>query len=158
MEALDLIIYNKALGLDGTIRELIDWSYRYSDDYSDEALDEIARKGREFGVTDAKLEIPVLVKKTRQRENRHDGTLPYESMKLDKLYYGKISFSETKEYGEVEIYEDGDKVLLSITGVTETGVFHADNSFTVEEFMAGDDQWLERAVGSTLYYTKEEEV
>ena len=44
----ELHIYNEPLGIDGTISQLIDWAYRYDDDYSDEALDYIAAKtGRE---------------------------------------------------------------------------------------------------------------
>lgn len=44
MDKSDIRIYNADLGLDGTIEELINWSYRYSDDYNDAALDEIARQ------------------------------------------------------------------------------------------------------------------
>ena len=32
-----VMIYEPEHGLEGTIEELIDWAYRYSTDYSDEA-------------------------------------------------------------------------------------------------------------------------
>ena len=60
----ELHIYNEPLGIDGTISQLIDWAYRYDDDYSDEALDYIAAKARELGVEEEKCLIPILVKLT----------------------------------------------------------------------------------------------
>ena len=150
----ELHIYNEPLKIDGTISQLIDWAYRYDDDYSDEALDFIAAKARELGVEEEKAIIPTLVKLDRQRTARNDDTLPYESMKLDKLRGGSISFSETKEYGEVEIREEGDKVLISIIGVDDEGSFSAASAFSTDEFMSGDKKWLEQAIGSILFYGK----
>lgn len=147
----DLRIYNEILKIDGTISQLIDWAYRYDSDYSDEALDYIAAKAKELGVSEEKYLIPTLVKKGR---NRNDDTLPYESMKLDKLRGGSIGYSETKEYGEVEIREEGDKVLISIIGVDDEGSFSAASAFSTDEFMSGEDNWLEQAIGSILFYGK----
>ena len=150
----ELRIYNEPLGIDGTISQLIDWAYRYDSDYSDEALDYIAARAKEFGVAEEKCLIPILVKLDRQRTAKADDTLPYESMKLDKLRGGNIGYSETKEYGEVEIREEGDKVLISVIGVDDGGSFSAASAFTVDEFMSGDEKWLEQAVGSILFYGK----
>ena len=147
-------IYNEPLKIDGTISQLIDWAYRYDDDYTDEALDFIAAKARELGVEEEKCLIPTLVKLDRQRTARNDDTLPYESMKLDKLRGGNIGYSETKEYGEVEIREEGDKVLVSIIGVDDEGSFSAASAFSIDEFMNGEDNWLEQAIGSILFYGK----
>ena len=66
-------IYNEALGLDGTISELVDWAYRYDGDYSDEALDEIAHQAEALGLPKEKYQIPTLVKLARQRDG---DTLP----------------------------------------------------------------------------------
>ena len=147
----ELHIYNEPLKIDGTITQLIDWAYRYDDDYSDEALDFIAAKAKELGVEEEKAMIPILVKIGR---NRDTDTLPYESMKLDKLRGGNIGYSETKEYGEVEIREEGDKVLVSIIGVDDEGSFSAASAFSIDEFMSGEDNWLEQAIGSILFYGK----
>lgn len=49
MDNNDIRIYNADLGLDGTIEELISWSFRYSDDYTDEALDSIAKQAKSLG-------------------------------------------------------------------------------------------------------------
>ena len=81
-------------------------------------------------------------------------TLPYEQIKLDKLYYGKISFGETMEYGEVEIREEGDKVLIAITGTDDEGDLTAATAFSIEEFMSGDENWLEQTIVSILFYGK----
>lgn len=154
MDKSDIRIYNADLRLDGTIEELINWSYRYSDDYTDEALDEIARQAESLGLPKEKSLIPALVKLDRKRTADKDGTLPYEQIKLDKLYYGKISFGETTEYGEVEIREEGDKVLIAITGTDDEGDFTAAAAFSIEEFMSGDEKWLEQTIGSILFYSK----
>ena len=147
----ELHIYNEPLGIDGTITQLIDWAYRYDSDYTDEALDYISSQARSLGLPGEKAIIPTLVKKARQRT---DDTLPYESMKIDRLRGGSISFSETKEYGEVEIREEGDKVLISIIGVDDEGSFSAASAFSTDEFMGGEDNWLEQAIGSILFYGK----
>jgi len=150
----ELHIYNEPLGIDGTISQLIDWAYRYDSDYSNEALDYIAAKAKELGVSEEKYLIPTLVKKDRQRTARNDDTLPYESMKLDKLRGDSIGYGETKGYGEVEIREEGDKVLISIIGVDDEGAFSASSAFSTDEFMSGEDNWLEQAIGSILFYGK----
>ena len=147
-------IYDEKLGLDGTLSELIDWAYRYDKDYSDEALMEIARLAKEYGLPEEKWRIPELVVKDRARKKADDGTLPYEEIKLDKLVYGKISFSKTMSYGEVEIDEDMGRVRLSVTGYDDTGHFITANAHTISEFMQGDDGFLERSVGMALYYGK----
>ena len=147
----DSYIYDEKVGIDGEISNLIDWAYRYDSDYTDEALSEISKEAKAHGFPYEQYIIPVLVVKGR---NRNDKTLPYEQMKIDKLLGGKISYSETKEYGEVEILEEGDKVLLSITGNDETGFFIAANSYPVKEFMEGEENFLESAVGETLFYGK----
>lgn len=145
-------IYNKELGLDGTLEELIDWAYRYSDDYTDEALDEITAKAREFGLPEEQAVIPTLVKLDRQRAERHDGTLPYEQMKLDMLRGGLISYSSTEEYGEVEIRQEGDKVLVSVLKTGNEDGSIAAGVCSVEEFMAGEGNFLESLIGQILYY------
>ena len=150
-------IYMPELGLDGTIEELINWAWRYTDDYSDEALDKIAELAKERNLPDWKVRIPILCKQARQRENAEDDTLPYEVMKHDLLEDGKVGYSETKPYGEVEIVSEGDKVIVSIIGVDDNGSFAAAGVFSTEDFLSGDENWLENVVGSILYYSKEYE-
>ncbi len=145
-------IYNKELGLDGTLEELIDWAYRYSDNYTDEALDEITAKAREFGLPEEQAVIPTLVKLDRQRTERKDGTLPYEQMKLDRLRGGLISYSSTEEYGEVEIHQEGDKVLVSVTKADNKDGSIAAGVCSVEEFMSGEGNFLEVLVGQVMFY------
>ena len=143
MNKEDIRVYNEDLGLDGTIPELVDWANRYDEDYSDEALDEISRLAKEYGFEEKYVQIPLLVKKHRLRTDEHPETFPYEQMKIDKMLGFGISFSETKPYGEVEIWEERDKVLVSVHGHDEGGFFTAANAFTIEEFMAGEGNWLE---------------
>ena len=151
----DYEIYNEELGLDGTMGQLIDWAYRYDSDYSDEALAEISRLAGEYGMEEKDIRIPLLVLAGRNREKRNDGTLPYEQMKLDRLRGGKISFEETMDYGEVEVREEDDRVLIAITGMDEEGPFTAAGAYSVDEFMSGDEKFLENAVGSVLFYSKQ---
>lgn len=147
-------IYNSELGLDGTITELIDWCYRYSDDYTDAALDEISAQAKQLGLPEDQVQIPVLVKLDRQRSQKDDGTLPYEQMKFDRLKGGSIGYSSTEEYGEVEIRQEDDKVLVTITGSDDNGFFTAASACSVEEFMTGDENFLESFIGSVLFYSK----
>lgn len=150
--ATETRIYNKELGLDGTIEELIDWAYRYSDDYSDEALDEIAAKAREFGFPKEKAMIPTLVKLDRQRAERKDGTLPYEQMKLDRLHGGLVSYSSTEEYGEVEIRQEGNKVLVSVIKADDENGSIAAGVCSLEEFMNGEKNFIESLIGQIIFY------
>ena len=154
MEKENTRIYKPELGIDGTIAELIDWSYHYDGDYSDEALDEICSAARSLGLPEEKCIIPLLVRKDR---NRKEG-LPYEQMKLDRLIYGKIGWSGEKYNGHIEIYDEDGLVLFSITGIDDAGSFAATGYTPVEEFMKGgpynDDEYLEKWVGQVLFYSK----
>lgn len=147
-------IYNKDLGLDGTIEDLLDWCYRYSDDYSDEALDEIAAKARDFGFPEEQAMIPVLVKLDRHRMAENSKTLPYEQMKLDRLHGYNIGAESQEEYGDVEIRQERDKILVSVRGTDEKGCFTAASVCSLDEFMKGDDNFLESFVNHILYYEK----
>ena len=147
-----VMIYEPEHGLKGTIEELIDWAYRYSTDYSDEALERISALAKSFGLPEEKYMIPIYVLKARKR---NEDTLPYEQMKLDWILYEKISFSESKEYGEVEVFSDRGKVLISITGNDSEGYFTAVGAYSIEEFMQGGDNFLESAVGQVLFYSKQ---
>ena len=154
MKNEEIRICRPELGIDGTIAELIDWSYRYDGDYTDEALDEILEAARSLGLPEEKCMIPLLVKKGR---NRKEG-LPYEQMKLDKLIYGKISWSGEYGQGHTEIFDDRGMVLVSINGIDDNGAFFATGFVPVEEFMKGgqdgDDEYLEKWLGQILFYSK----
>ena len=158
MNKTDIRIYNEPLDVDGTIAQLIDWAYRYDSDYSDEALDYISARAESLGLPQEQAAIPVLVKLARHRDSENKTTgnhsLPYESMKLDKIRGGKISYSATAPYGEVEILEEGGKVLIAITGNDDAGFFTAANTYRLDDFMGGSGGWLEQAIGETLFYGK----
>ena len=150
-------IYMPELGLDGTIEELINWAWRYTDDYTDEALDKIAELAKMHHLPDWKCRIPILCKQARQRANSEDDSLPYEILKHDLLEDGKMGYSETKEYGEVEIRSEDDYIIISVIGTDDNGSFTAASVFSLEEFLFGERCWLENAIGSILYYCKEYE-
>lgn len=152
MKKEDVHIYDSSFGLNGTIPQLVDWAYRYSEDYSSDALCKISQFAELYGFAEKFVQIPLLVKAAGEREKDHPETLPYEQMKLDYLVNGMISFSRTMPYGECEISLESGKVLLILSGSDENGCFTAANSFSPEEFMSGENEWLERAVGETLYY------
>ena len=148
--------YDRELGIDGTIDELIDWSYRYDKDYSNEALEKIADLASSCGVDPQKARIPLLVLKDRERMRRNDGTLPYEQMILDHLIYGKVSFSETDDRGEIMISEDRGDVLISIAGEDDNGSFTAGTTIPIGMFMSPDNEsnWLESLIGRILNYNR----
>lgn len=153
----DTVFFVRSLGIEGTLDQLIDWSYRYDRDYSDEALEKISEIAKDaHWISEEKKKIPGLVLQARKREKRNDGTLPYEQMKLDQIIYGKIRFGETKEYGEVEINTEREKVLITVQGSDNGKPFTAYDAFYIEEFMSGDADWLEKTVGRILYLSNRE--
>ena len=45
-------------------------------------------------------------------------------------------------------------MLVSIIGVDDEGAFSTASAFSIDEFMGGEENWLEQAVGSILFYGK----
>ena len=150
----EISVYNDELDLDGTMGQLIDWCYRYSETYTDEALEEVARLAKAYNMPDEKQRVPILVLQDRNRTKKRDNTLPYERLKLDKLVNEKVSFSETMPYGDVEIFEDQEKVLISVAGHDSEGPFIAANAVDIEAFMEGEAGFLEQLLTEALYYGK----
>ena len=90
-----------------------------------------------------------------QRKNEKPGRIPYEQLKLDKKVYEKIDFEETMDYGEVTVREEpGDVVLIAVTGNDDEGNFTAASTVSLNEFMSGEDNYLEQLIGSVLFYSK----
>ena len=107
-----------------------------------------------LGLPKEKYRIPELVLKDRIRSKEKPDTLPFETLQLNQLIDGKISFSETKDYGEVEIWTKNDRVVVSITGVDDEGAFTAAATCLLDDFMKGEDKFIETFIGSVLYYNK----
>ena len=141
--------YIPELGIDGTAGQLVDWAYRYSDDYSDEALEKIADIAENEAREDRR--IPLLVIQDRKRESG----APYERLMMDHILGNKISYSETMEYGELEIREERGQVLISVIGTDAEGPFTAAAAFEIAAFMDNTNpNWLESTIGSVLFYDK----
>ena len=150
MTNAEIKIYRPDLGVDGTIPELLDWSYRYDKDYTNEALAYIAEQAKSLGFDPS---VPKLI--ISQRKNGKPGRIPYEQLKLDKKVYEKIDFEETMDYGEVTVREEpGDVVLIAVTGNDDEGNFTAASTVSLNEFMSGEDNYLEQLIGSVLFYSK----
>ena len=146
--------YNLSLGINGTIDQLLNWCYRYDRAYSDEALEKISEiaQGADWLSKERKM-IPLLVLRARQREEKGDGTLPYEQMKLNYIIDGAICFSETKDYGKVEIRTEGENVLISVQWSENGRDYIASEVYRIAEFMGGETQWLEETIHATMYYS-----
>ena len=145
----EIKIYKPELGVDGTIPQLLDWCYRYDSDYSDEALDYIAEQAKALGFDPSVPRILIA-----QRHNEKSGRVPYEQLKLDKLVYGNIGYEETMDYGEVIVREEAGNVIVAVTGTDDEGSFTAASTVPVDEFMAGEENYLEQLIGSVLFYNK----
>lgn len=154
MKKEEVMVYNSDLGIDGTIPQLTDWCVRYCCDYSDDALDEISRRAKELGFDRDTLRIPLLVKADRTREKEEPDTIPYERLQLCRILGSRVSYSETKDYGELEISEENGRILISVIGMDSEGCFSAVGAYNLDEFMNGTGNWLEQAIGSVLYYSK----
>ncbi len=155
----DIKIYEPKLGLSGNITQLVRWANAYTADYSDEALEHISELARQMGADEKCIQIPLLLKAERRRENEAaDGVgTPYERMKIDYYTYGDIGYSEsnyTTPGTELEIRSEGNVVLISLTGCDDGGDWSAADRYSVDEFMAGDYGWLDKTIGNILYYNK----
>ncbi len=161
MKKEEIKIYEPALGLDGTIPQLVDWANRYTHDYTDEALDRISGLASQLGFEEKYVKVPLLLKDERKREREKEsgdgvGT-PYERMKIDEYLLGEISYSESN-YGlrgtELEIRQEGGFILIALTGMDDEGPWAAAGRFCMKEFMEGEYGWLDSAIGQVLFYTK----
>ena len=157
------LIYEPKLGLDGTIPELVDKANRYTNDYSDEALERISYLAKMYGMTEAEVAIPKLLIGERARENKEGHNIPYERMKIDWYLNQKFGYSYSDgEGGETDIWNEDDRVVVSLQGIDDNGSYVAVGTCSVEDFLAGEENYLDNFIGSILYYAKiyrdEEEV
>lgn len=149
-----MYVFEPKLGLDGTIGDLLRWAHQYTEDYSDDALMRIAELARNYGIPADECRIPVLELRDRRRAAKNDGTLPYERAVIDLLLDGRTYLSEAREYGQVSLSVEGDRILVVIDGEDSNGPFTAADTCSRDEFLSGDDSFLERLVGQALYYGK----
>ncbi len=153
MDYLKAQIYEPDLKLNGTLPELIDQANRYPSDYSDEALERISELAKDYGMDEQYVQIPLLIKAERKRTG-----VPYERMKIDWYLSNQISYSESNFEGnegvELEIRNEDDRVLISLTGIDDDGEWNAAGFYCIDEFMSGEDNWLDAAIGNILYYSK----
>ena len=77
---------------------------------------------------------------------------------MDHLRGYDIGYEASWPYGddsvvhEVMIREEDGKVLVSVEGTDDEGEFTASNCVSIDEFMDGDDDYLEKLVGEVLAY------
>ena len=157
---MDRQIYEPDLGLKGTVKEFVDWANRYTDFYSDKALERIAELAKEENLEEKYCKIPLLLKDERHREETDPEreTVPYERMKIDWLLDKKFGYSRSlygADSAELEIYSENDVVIISLLGADDDGTYIAAGKFSIDEFMAGEYNWLESAIGQTIFYGKE---
>lgn len=153
----DIKVYDSELGLNGTIPQLVDWANRYTDNYSDVALEKLSELAKLYGFGDKEVKIPLLLRDERLKEDYNTLESAYARLKIDHFLSSKISLSISnygKDGTELEIYEDQGKVVISLYGVDDEGRWSSSNLFTVDEFMEGDSNWLDKAVAETLFYDK----
>lgn len=58
------------------------------------------------------------------------------------------------DYGEVIVREEAGNVIVAVTGTDDEGSFTAASTVPVDEFMAGEENYLEQLIGSVLFYNK----
>lgn len=157
MDMRNVVIYEPDLGLDGTIPELVNWAERYTNDYSDPALERISELARQYGLDQKYIEIPLLLRNERLKEG--NGTLEsaYARLQIEHWLGDRISLSMSN-YGttgtELEIREEDEKILISLTGADSEGAWTAANAYHIDEFMPGPVNNLDIMIGNTLAYGK----
>ena len=160
--ASSTVMYRPDLGLCGELSLLIDQANRYTGDFTDDALDALAHEAAKAGAEGACAEVPKLLKLERALEG--DGTLAsaYARLRIDRYLGDRVSMSMsnfTENGTELEVYEDGGKVVVSLCGANENGAWTAASACDIKEFMDVENEpdWLDRRVGETLYYSKQHE-
>ncbi|ADL36346.1 hypothetical protein bpr_II409 (plasmid) [Butyrivibrio proteoclasticus B316] len=134
--------------VEGNAKELVDKAYRYDDDFSDDAVQEII----DFA-TAQKEDCRTLIYLLEARQEEKEGKLLLGQIKNDILLYDS---AEEFEYNDdtVEIWKESTtgQVLVHITGEDKQGPYHATNAYDFEEFMNRDMGSLESLIGETLFY------
>ena len=154
---MEELFYEPELGINGTIPQMVDWANRYTDDYTDDALKRISELAKERGFDDKYIKIPLFLIDERKREQeRKDLFLPYERMKIDYLLFNSIKASVSDgKGGESEVWTENRKVVISLSGTDEDGFWFASNIVSIDDFMNGNYDYLDRIIGETLAYGKQ---
>ena len=163
MNGMEVQIYESDLGLNGTIPVLVDLANRYTADYTDAALNRISELAMLYGLDRKYIEIPLLLRDERFYEESEKIRAAHCRLKIDHYLGNRISLSISNfltDGCELEIFEENDKVIISLNGIDENGAWSAAEAYSVNEFMTGTDFWLDNAIGQIMFYTKqyEEEV
>lgn len=132
--------------INGTCDELLRNSYRYESDFSDidlELIIEIAeRESKDSTIQKFLLE---------SRREIRKGKLNLGQVKID-MYQNTAT--EPLSYGDanVEIWRDGENVIVHIQGVDDDGSYSASCSYSLQKFLNIPDGKLEIVLGGILYY------
>lgn len=151
-------IYLAGAKEEGTIPELVSMANRYTSDFTDEDLKKLSESAKALGFEEKYVKIPLLLTKEREFEKTEGNRCPYEQLKIYYYSYGDISFSRSNyiEPGtELEIRSEAEKLLISLVGIDEDKTWYAANAYPIEEFLNGDDDWLEKAINETIFYGKQ---
>lgn len=146
---MDARYYNSQLSIDGTADELASMAERYTDDYSDEALESIIKILRDEGKDDKAQRVAFeLESRCEVNANKFDlGRIKLWA--LDGMYQ-LVDLDEETYHLEV-LSERGQSCVISVT--TQDDRANA-ATFSLDEFLGFSSDDFEKAVNATIFYAK----
>lgn len=145
---MDARYYNSQLSIDGTADELASMAERYTDDYSDEALESIIKILRDEGKDDKAQRVAFELESRREvNANKFDlGRIKLWA--LDGMYQ-LVDLDEETYHLDV-LSERGQIVISVITQDDRTNAA----TFSLDEFLEFSSDDFEKAVNATIFYAK----
>lgn len=145
---MDARYYNSQLSIDGTADELASMAERYTDDYSDEALESIITILRDEGKDDKAQRVAFELESRREvNANKFDlGRIKLWA--LDGMYQ-LVDLDEETYHLDV-LSERGQIVISVITQDDRTNAA----TFSLDEFLEFSSDDFEKAVNATIFYAK----
>lgn len=137
--------------VEGDTAHLADLAYRYDSDFADENITEIQEFAKAMKDERSDKLMGFLL------ESHHEvraGKLDLGQIKRD-MYENTVTEAIQEEDGtRIEIWREGDKVVLSIFGYDEIGSWNASNVYDLQEFLNAKEGGLESLIGETIAYSK----
>ena len=150
------MFYEPNLGIEGTMPELVDWANRFTEGYSDPALERISELASENGFENRYIQIPLLVRNERLYEGDGSMRSAYARLQIDYYLGNKISLCMSNFQGnegmELEIFQDLDRVTIYLSGDDDEGHWIASNLYQVTEFIGNANNWLDVQIGAILFF------
>ena len=137
--------------VEGNAEALVSLARRYPADFSDDNIREIIGFAKAMNANPP-LRIAEWLLESRKEEA--EGKLDLGQVKIDLYEDAPVETIKIDGETDVEIWREGDSVLLSVAGIDDNGIWTAANRFDINEFLDYEEGKLEVLIGETIAYAK----